>query len=118
VLGGDDEAALRAALAEFQRLGALPASKVAAQRLRSLGVRGVERGPRRVTKEHPAGFTTREVEVLVLLVEGLRTVDIADRLVISPRTVDHHVAAIIRKLQVTSRREAVARAVQLGIVTA
>lgn len=112
-----DEESLRRALAVLRRLGAVPAEKLALQRLRHLGVRGLERGPRPATRSHPAGLTSREVEVVELLARGLRNVDLADRLVISPRTVDHHVAAIMRKLGTRTRGEAVARAVELGLTT-
>jgi DNA-binding NarL/FixJ family response regulator len=55
-----------------------------------------------------------EHEVLALVVEGLRNGDIAARLVVSERTVDHHVGAILRKLAVKTRGEASAKAVRLG----
>ena len=55
---------------------------------------------------NPAGLTDRQLEVLQLLAEGLTNAEIADRLVVSVRTVDHHVAAILAKLNVGSRREA------------
>lgn len=113
-----DEISLRVAFDEFQRLGATPCSKLAALRLRALGVRGLERGPRPTTKVNPAGLTSREQEVVQLLADGLRNADVAERLVISRRTVDHHVAAIMRKLGTRTRGEAVARAAQLGLTTA
>jgi DNA-binding NarL/FixJ family response regulator len=53
--------------------------------------------------------------VLVLVAEGLQNAEIADRLVVSPKTVDHHVSAILAKLGVSSRREAGAEAVRLGV---
>jgi DNA-binding CsgD family transcriptional regulator len=94
------------ALAELDRLGAWPMAERLSQRLRRLGVRGLPRRPRRATLEHPARLTAREVEILELLPAGLRNVDIAARLHISRKTVDHHVSAILAKLGVTSRREA------------
>ena len=107
-----EEAAQREAFDELQRLGAV----AAAARLRRTGVRGLPRGPRRTTRENPLNLTTREVEVLRLLTEGLRNSEIAERLVLSERTVHHHVSAILRKLGAGSRTEAVARASTLGVL--
>ena len=64
------------------------------------------RQPRRATRDNPGRLTDRELDVLLLLSEGLRNVDIAARLHISPKTVDHHVSAILAKLGVGSRQEA------------
>jgi len=111
---GDVES-LRAALAELDALGAAPAAAVVTRQLRALGDRPVSRGPRQQTRENPAGLTARELEVLTLVTEGLRNADIAARLVLSERTVDHHVAAILRKLSVKTRTEASAEAARLGI---
>ncbi|HMK85105.1 MAG TPA: LuxR C-terminal-related transcriptional regulator, partial [Steroidobacteraceae bacterium] len=55
------------------------------------------------------GLTRREAEILGLLSEGLRSASIAKRLFVSPKTVEHHVSAILAKLGVSSRAEAVAR---------
>ncbi|HET9556879.1 MAG TPA: helix-turn-helix transcriptional regulator, partial [Actinomycetota bacterium] len=66
------------------------------------------------TRANPAGLTDRQLEVLQLLAEGLTNAEIADRLVVSVRTVDHHVAAILAKLNVASRREAARAAADLG----
>jgi DNA-binding CsgD family transcriptional regulator/tetratricopeptide (TPR) repeat protein len=106
-----EEDAMRRALAEFERLGARPAALATARRLREL----VARGPRPATAENPANLTPREVEVLTLVAEGLRNAEIAKRLVVSQRTVDHHVSAILRKLGARSRSEAGAAAVRLGL---
>jgi len=111
----DDEAALRSALDGLRRLGAEPAASFVSRRLRELGVRGLPRGPRPATRANPANLTAREVEVLNLVAEGLSNADIAARLFVSQRTIDHHVSAILRKLDVRSRAEASAEAVRLGL---
>jgi len=112
----EDDEALRAALAQLRELGAQPAAAIVARRLRERGARGVPRGPRPATRENPAGLTRRELEVLALLAEGLRNAEIAERLVLSPRTVEHHVAAILRKLGVATRGQAGVEAARLGLV--
>jgi DNA-binding CsgD family transcriptional regulator len=110
-----DEAALRTALEELQQLGARPASAIVARRLRERGVRGVPRGQRPTTKANPANLTSRELEVLVLVAQGLRNAEVARRLVLSERTVAHHVSSILRKLGVRGRAEATAEAIRLGL---
>jgi DNA-binding CsgD family transcriptional regulator len=112
--GSGDEDELRRALDELHRLEARPAAAIVAGRLRRQGARGLPRGPRRATRDNPAGLTPREVEVLALVAEGLRDAEIADRLVLSKRTVAHHVSSILRKLGVPNRGQAAAEAVRLG----
>lgn len=73
------------------------------------------RGPQRATKHNPASLTAREMEVLALIAQGLQNAEIAERLFLSPKTVDHHVSAILRKLDVRTRGEASAKAVRLGL---
>jgi DNA-binding CsgD family transcriptional regulator len=111
----DDEAALRSALEVLQQLGARPAAAIVARRLRERGARGVPRGLRPATKANPANLTSREVEVLSLVAQGLRNAEVARRLVLSERTVEHHVSSILRKLGVRGRAEATAEAVRLGL---
>jgi len=100
----------REALAIFDQLGAGPAAQMVRKRMREQGVRGVPRGSRASTRGNPLGLTRREAEILALLSEGLRNAAIARRLFVSTKTVDHHVSAILAKLGVPSRAQAVAMA--------
>jgi DNA-binding CsgD family transcriptional regulator len=108
---------MRRALDMLHDLGAQPAAAVVARRLHALGERGLPRGPRPATAANPAGLTSREAEVLTLVAAGLANPEIAARLVLSGRTVDNHVAAILRKLGVAKRAEARAAAMRLGLVS-
>ena len=104
----DDDASLIEALSIARRLGATPLDQRATRRMRELG-HTVPGRPRDSTIANPAGLTARQLEVLNLLAEGLSNVEIADRLYISVRTVEHHVEGILTKLGVSSRREAARR---------
>jgi DNA-binding NarL/FixJ family response regulator len=114
----DDADELLRALVQLQELDAQPAARIVARRLHARGVRGVPRGSRSTTRNNPAGLTRREVEVLALLGVGLRNAEIAARLYLSVKTVDHHVAAILRKLDVRTRGEAVRVAIAQDILDA
>jgi DNA-binding CsgD family transcriptional regulator/tetratricopeptide (TPR) repeat protein len=106
---GDVQARLEA-LGLLDQLAAIPlASRIRAE-LGTAGVRGVPRGPQRATRENPLGLTSRQADVLQLLTEDLTNAEIAERLFISTRTVDHHVSAILMKLGATSRSEAAEKA--------
>ncbi len=115
LVGGADEQALRQALAHFQHLRARPAAAIAARRLRALGVRRMPRGPRRTTTDNPANLTRRQIEVLAQIAQNASNAQIAARLYLSEKTVHHHVTAILRKLDVGTRRQAAAKATLLGI---
>jgi ATP/maltotriose-dependent transcriptional regulator MalT len=97
----------RAALRDFERLGAARHADAAGAMLRRLGVAGARAWPKRSGE-----LTKREREVLALLADGLSNADIASRLVISRRTAEHHVASILAKLGLRSRAEAAAHAVR------
>jgi DNA-binding CsgD family transcriptional regulator/tetratricopeptide (TPR) repeat protein len=111
-----DAALCRRALDVLDRLGAdAVAAKIRAD-LRAQGVRMVPAPRRATTLANPAGLTTRQVEVLRLLEGGLTNAELADRLFLSVKTVDHHVSAILTKLEVTKRRDAVRKAREVGIL--
>ena len=97
------------ALAAFDRLGALSDADASAALLRSLGVADGRAWPRGAT-----ALTRRETEVFGLLAEGCSNAQIAERLVISTRTAEHHVANILSKLGLRSRSEAAAYALRHG----
>ena len=113
--GAADQAAQRQAHDELRALGANAAAATVARALRRRGAGGLPRGPRETTRENPANLTARELEVLALVADGLRNRDIAERLVVSPKTVEHHVAAILGKLGVRTRGEAAAHALRHGL---
>ena len=106
----------RQALDILDGLGADAAAARARSTLRSAGGAAVP-GPRRAsTLANPAGLTSRQIEVLRLLADGLTNAELAEQLFLSVKTVDHHVSAILTKLAVTRRRDAVRRAHEMGIL--
>jgi len=111
---GDAGAALQA-WRLFDGLGARAAADALRAQLGRAARRRLPRQAQAATAGHPFQLTAREVEVLSLLCAGLKNAAIAERLVRSVRTVDHHVAAIYAKLGVGSRSEAVAAALRAGI---
>ena len=90
-------------------LGARPDVDRLRQRLRADGVRHIPRGPRASTRRNAFGLTTRELEITALLADRLTNARIGARLHISPKTVDHHVSAVLAKLGAKTRGEAAAR---------
>jgi DNA-binding CsgD family transcriptional regulator len=99
-------------------LGAVATAGLVRRRLRRRGVSGVPRGPRASTRANPGRLTDRQLDVLALLAEGATNAEIAERLYLSRRTVDNHVAALLTRLGVGSRHEAVAAAAALGLLPA
>jgi DNA-binding CsgD family transcriptional regulator/tetratricopeptide (TPR) repeat protein len=100
----------REALTILEHLGAAPAAQSLRKRMRARGVRRIPRGARGSTRQNAFGLTQRQAQILALLSEGLRNTTIAKRLFVSTKTVEHHISAILAKLRVGSRAEAVARA--------
>jgi DNA-binding CsgD family transcriptional regulator len=109
VLGPSDRevagAEARAALSVFEDLGASRDADAATALMRDLGVKAARTWPRNVGR-----LTKREQEVLALLGEGLSNPEIAERLFLSRKTVEHHVARILSKLGLRGRTEAAALA--------
>lgn len=101
------------ALTVVDGLGARPALATVRRCLRGLGITRLPRRPQPGTLANPAGLTDRQLEILRLVATGLSNAEIAHRLVVSTRTVDHHVSAILGRLGVRTRHEAAAWAAGL-----
>ncbi len=115
-LSSGDESPTNEAIHTIEALGATAFARRCRDVLRLKGVKGIARGPRASTAAHPAGLTQREAQVLILMAQGLTNGEIAARIVRSAKTVDHHISAILSKLQARSRAEASAIAAQLGLL--
>jgi DNA-binding CsgD family transcriptional regulator/tetratricopeptide (TPR) repeat protein len=114
-LAAGDEASGAEALRLLDGLGATRAAGHVRSELRRRGFSHLPRGPRRTTSANIAGLTARQVEVLALIAQGLSNAEIAARLTLSPKTVDHHVSALLDKLGVASRGQAAAVAHRLNL---
>jgi DNA-binding NarL/FixJ family response regulator len=115
-LSAGDDAAQRQALDIFDRLGAVPAAARLRRQMRADGARAVPRGPIAVTRANSAGLTRRQVQVLGLVAEGLSNTEIASRLCISAKTAEHHVSAIMARLDTPTRQKAAAAARNRGLL--
>lgn len=91
----------------FATLGAKPATEWVRQRANQLGLKGVRRGPYRVSQENAFGLTAKEQAVLDLMLQGQSNQDIAKTLFRSARTVEHHVEQIVSKLKARNRSHAI-----------
>ncbi len=111
-----DPADLLTALALLDDLDARPLASVIRGRLKARGVTRIPRGPLEETRANPAGLTARQIDVLRLLAQGHSNAQIARQLVVSVRTVDSHVAALLGKLGAHDRHDAAARATELGVL--
>jgi DNA-binding CsgD family transcriptional regulator/tetratricopeptide (TPR) repeat protein len=112
--GGDDEK--RKAITIIHELGANTIYKKMKLEMSTSGIKSIPRGIRKSTQSNSALLTSRELDVLQLLKEGLQNKEIAGKLFISAKTVDHHISSILFKLSVNSRTKAVNEAVRLGIL--
>ena len=112
-----EEEALREALGIVIGLEAQPAARIIRQRLRAVGARSIPAGPHTATRKRPFGLTRRECEVLDLICAEQTNAEIAAKLFISAKTVDHHVSAVLAKLGVPTRTAA-RRAVRLHLAGA
>ncbi|MGH3152797.1 MAG: ATP-binding protein [Trebonia sp.] len=111
----NQEMALRDALTIFTELGAAAAVRLTRQKMRLLGIQSIPAGPRAVTRADPLGLTRREREVLGLICAGHTNAEIAAKLFISVKTVDHHVSAVLAKLDAPTRSVAATHAARLGL---
>jgi DNA-binding CsgD family transcriptional regulator len=115
-LADGDATAQAEALLILDGLDARPAATALRRAMRARGIVGLPRGPRQTTRANRYGLTSRQVEILQLLAEGLSNPEIGDRLSISPKTAEHHVAAVLAKLDVPSRRAAVKLAITQRLI--
>jgi DNA-binding CsgD family transcriptional regulator len=115
LLDTKEETLLRESLARLVDLGADAAARLVRRTMRELGMRSIPAGARATTRAHPQGLTAREQEILQLLSDGQSNEEIAASLVISVRTVEHHVSAILGKLGAGTRKGAVKKARSLGL---
>ncbi|HRH59471.1 MAG TPA: LuxR C-terminal-related transcriptional regulator, partial [Chitinophagaceae bacterium] len=106
----------RNAITIIQKLGANAVYEKLKLQMRSSGIKSIPRGARKSTQLNPALLTNRELDILQLLKEGLQNKEIADKLFISPKTVDHHISSIFYKLEVNSRAKAVQEATRQAIL--
>lgn len=114
-LSNGNEQARREALAVFDSLGAQPAARNLRRALRASGIRSISIGPRAARRKHAAGLTARQQQVLSLIVLGLTNTEIAQRLRLSPKTAENHVAAVLAALGAPNRGRAAQIARERGL---
>ena len=112
--GTDDDK--RKAVSIIHDLGATAVYEKMKFELRRSGIKNIPRGVRKTTESNAAQLTGRELEVLQLINEGLQNKEIASRLFISAKTVDHHISSILYKLEINTRAKAVHEAIRLEII--
>jgi DNA-binding CsgD family transcriptional regulator len=112
--GNDDDK--RKAIEIIHHLGATATYEKMKLEMRTSGIKSIPRGARKTTQSNTAFLTIRELDVLQLMKEGMQNKEIAARLFISAKTVDHHISSILFKLNVNSRTKAVKEALSLQII--
>ncbi len=106
----------RTAVSIIHGLGAAVTSEKLKQGMRNSGIKNIPRGMRKSTRSNAANLTQREIDIVLLLKDGLQNKEIAGKLFISPKTVDHHISSLLFKLDVNSRTKAAQEAARLGII--
>lgn len=105
--------ALVSAIATLDSLEARPAAALARKRAKCLGLADrlprLRRGPYAAARQHPLGLTQHEQQVLVLISQGIGNKEIARRMSRSPRTIEHHVSAVLGKFNAANRMELLSR---------
>jgi DNA-binding CsgD family transcriptional regulator len=109
-----DEQSQREGLGILDRLKATGTINHYRRKLNLKTAKSVTKGPRESTLNNPGQLTDRQIDILKLLEAGLQNKEIAEKLFISPKTVDHHISAILTKFNVNSRAKAVIEAKKLG----
>lgn len=99
----------------LDRLGAVGTADRLRRELRRDGLAGVPQRPVESTRANPGGLTNRQLEVARLVARGFTNSEIAAQAFISPKTAEHHVAAVLMKLGLANRRELVTGAAALGL---
>ena len=112
---GDDETRAARAVWDLERLPAAASAARARAVLRERGLNAVPPRRRASTRANPSGLTNRQLDVARLVARGLTNAELARDLYISPKTVDHHVSAVLGRLGLRTRREIVRRAAELGL---
>ncbi len=111
--GAPAAAAMSKAIQIFEEIGARPAAEFTRRRALGLGISNAlpkpKRGPYAKSRSHPLGLTGREVQILQYVKDGLSNREISAEVSRSERTVEHHISAILSKLSVRNRVEALIR---------
>ena len=112
--GPERQNSIARAICDLEAMGADAAAAFGRRQALAMGivhqVPRRRRGPYRAARSHPLGLTSREVEVLQLIVDGVGNREIAEHLSRSQRTIEHHVSAILMKLNAANRMQAALRA--------